>query len=163
MAQLLRLYYQRSSQKKVYKATIIIDGIQKTVAVKVMHPNVKERVELDMQLIKIFGRLLEYVPGMQYLGPSKEIDTFCGMMIQQLDLRIEASNLERFRDNFNDVRGITFPKPFLSMCGENLLVEEFREGILLSDWLMRGQTLYDGEIAKTGLNAFMVLRIYFNL
>lgn len=137
----------------VYRACYIENGVDTIVAVKVMHPGVSRKVELDMEIVKAFGTVLEWIPGMKYLGPQKEIETFCEMMTAQLDLRIESKNLFKFIENFDGVKGVCFPRPVFG--SKNVLVERFYDGILLSDWLRRGQTTFDGDIARIGLNAFM--------
>lgn len=143
----------------MYKATIRDkhSSIDKRVAVKVMHPNMDERIDIDMQLIKCVGWLLEHIPGFIYLGPSKEINTFCVMMETQLDLKIEATNLIKFNRNFENDNNLQFPQPVMHLCTENVLVESYHAGILLNQWLKHGSSPFDSEIAKTGLNAFMVI------
>lgn len=143
------IYYQ------VYKAVILES--QKEVAVKVMHPNIQGKIEIDLEIVKGFGSLLEYLPGVEYLGPRKEVDSFCEMMLTQLDLRVEADNLEQFSINFVNLKDLVFPTPIKKYCTKNVLVESFHEGILLKEWLLRGSSPFDSQIATIGLNGFMVI------
>lgn len=126
------------------------------VAVKVMHPNIFQRIQPDLKLVKMVGSLLELVPGFEYLGPRKEVDSFCELMSTQLDLRHESKNLDLFNINFLNHQSLDFPKPVKKYCGRNVLVETFHDGILLKDWLAHGSSVFDSDIAYIGLNGFIV-------
>lgn len=43
----------------------------------------------------------------------------------QIDLRFEATNIERFRDNFRDVEYVKFPTPLRPFVTRTILVETF--------------------------------------
>lgn len=43
----------------------------------------------------------------------------------QIDLRFEARNIERFRDNFRDVDYVKFPTPLRPFVTRTILVETF--------------------------------------
>lgn len=43
----------------------------------------------------------------------------------QIDLRFEAKNIERFRDNFRDVEYVKFPTPLRPFVTRTILVETF--------------------------------------
>lgn len=43
----------------------------------------------------------------------------------QIDLRFEARNIERFRDNFRDVDYVKFPTPLQPFVTRTILVETF--------------------------------------
>jgi predicted unusual protein kinase regulating ubiquinone biosynthesis (AarF/ABC1/UbiB family) len=49
------------------------------------------------------------------------------MLQEQIDLSLEASNLERFRYNFRHRADVTFPEPIL--YSERVLVESWESGI----------------------------------
>lgn len=133
------------------------------VAIKVLRPNIRTKVSIDLLLLTAIGRLLSLVPGAKYLSISEELATFGRMMRNQMDLRIEARNLESFLDNFEglDAKGkrkgvanVTFPKPL--KWNRDVLVETFHRGLLLRELLENGPTPFDQQLADIGVNAFMV-------
>ena len=87
------------------------------VAVKVVHPGVRELVECDMALLKIAGSALERVaPGLRYLAVRGSIARFEALMRAQLDLRTEAANLEKLHALFAKDEGIAVPRPSGVQC-----------------------------------------------
>ncbi|KAI5281215.1 hypothetical protein KEM54_003348, partial [Ascosphaera aggregata] len=70
------------------------------VAVKVLHPGIERMVERDLSIMKLFAKLIDLIPTMEWLSFPDEVEQFGYMMRLQLDLRKEASNLSFFRENF---------------------------------------------------------------
>lgn len=97
---------------QVYKGTATIQGQQRDVAVKVVHPRVRDLVEIDMLLLRSFGSFLEtMVPSLKYLGVQQAIHNFEFLMERQLDLRHEARNLQRLAFLFRNDPTVFIPKP----------------------------------------------------
>ncbi|KAL7982300.1 hypothetical protein Chor_009898 [Crotalus horridus] len=70
------------------------------VAIKVLHPGLVQQVQMDLFLMKIGSRFLELFPGIRWLSVTEIVEEFEKLMIQQIDLRYEAKNLEHFHLNF---------------------------------------------------------------
>ena len=147
--------------KKVYKATLKpdLDAGASAVAIKILHPRVHKTVRRDIAIMMIFANILNALPGMEWLSLPDEVSVFGEMMNQQLDLRVEADNLDRFIHNFaHRGKRITFPKP-IELQNENssdVLVEEFQDALPLKWFLRNGGGGYDDAIANIGLDAFLV-------
>ncbi|KAA8576739.1 hypothetical protein EYC84_006806 [Monilinia fructicola] len=77
------------------------------------------------------------------------------MMRLQLDLRIEAANLSIFRKNFKPRTTAWFPFPYTQFTTRQVLVEEFAQGIPLSDFMENGGGVFQQDIADEGLDAFL--------
>ncbi|KNC98649.1 atypical/ABC1/ABC1-C protein kinase [Spizellomyces punctatus DAOM BR117] len=131
-------------------------------AIKVLHPNVEEQVSIDLALLAAFGAFLNLFPAAKYLSIPEEIATFDHMMRDQMDMTIEARNLDIFRENFEGqdekgrrrgVANVTFPKPL--KASRRVLVETFHHGLLLRSLLDNGPTPYDAQLALIGVSAFM--------
>ncbi len=125
------------------------------VAVKVLHPSVERTVRRDLRIMGFFASLLNVVPTMEWLSLPDEVAQFGEMMRLQLDLRIEAANLARFRRNFRDRNTTWFPYPYTEFTTRNVLVEEFAQGIPLADFLEKGGGVFQHDIAEEGLDAFL--------
>lgn len=135
-----------------------------SVAIKVLHPRVRKTVRRDIAIMSIFAKTLNLLPGMEWLSLPEEVEVFGEMMNQQLDLRMEASNLTRFDQNFR-ARGhqVTFPRP-IKLGGDrkesrDVLIEEFEDALPLKHFLRNGGGPYDDRLANIGLDAFLVSHI----
>ncbi|KAL2162357.1 hypothetical protein VTH06DRAFT_7270 [Thermothelomyces fergusii] len=125
------------------------------VAVKVRHPRVERIVRRDLRIMRFFASVLNAIPTMEWLSLPDEVDQFGEMMKLQLDMRIEAANLSRFRKNFKDRPTAWFPFPYTEFCTREVLIEEFAYGIPLADFMANGGGVFQRDIASEGLDAFL--------
>lgn len=117
---------------QVYSGTLRATG--ERVAVKVIHPQVKELVAFDLELMRLAVRAMEALPKLQLLGGRDSVDEFAAIMGRQLDLRAEAENLVRFKRHFRGRRdALGFPTPHLEYTTESVLVESFEDGLHFSE------------------------------
>eukprot|EP00986_Skeletonema_menzelii_P013361 scaffold7691_cov136-Skeletonema_menzelii.AAC.3 len=106
---------------QVYKARLCsshgLNPAGTSVAVKVQHPRILEKVCLDFYLLNKFASFLEYIPylNLDYLSMKDSVDQFRDIMLPQLDLRVEAHNLQRFRRDFDGESQIAFPEPLVEL------------------------------------------------
>lgn len=66
------------------------------VAIKVLHPGVEKMIRRDLKIMMFFAKVLNSLPGMEWLSFPEEVEVFGEMMMSQVDLRIEANNLGAF-------------------------------------------------------------------
>ncbi|KAH7350115.1 ABC1 family protein [Plectosphaerella cucumerina] len=125
------------------------------VAVKVLHPKVERTVRRDLRIMWAFASVLNVIPTIEWLSLPDEVEQFGEMMKLQLDLRIEATNLTIFRQHFRERTTVSFPYPYTEFTTRNVLVEEFAQGIPLADFLENGGGVFQHDIAKEGLDAFL--------
>ncbi|KAL2265943.1 hypothetical protein VTJ83DRAFT_5295 [Remersonia thermophila] len=125
------------------------------VAVKVQHPGIERTVQRDLRIMRFFASLINAIPTMEWLSLPDEVDQFGQMMRLQLDMRIEAANLSRFRQNFKERTTAWFPFPYTDFCTRYVLIEEFAHGIPLADFLANGGGVFQHDIATEGLDAFL--------
>ena len=152
---------------QVYRATLKPEAMggdhdtSTSVAIKVLHPRVRKTVRRDITIMSIFANIINLFPGMSWLSLPEEVAVFGEMMNSQLDLRVEAANLDRFERNFKG-RGhqVTYPRP-IKLGGDreesrDVLMEEFEDALPLKHFLRNGGGPYDDRIANIGLDAFLV-------
>lgn len=125
------------------------------VAIKVLHPNVERTVRRDLRIMGFFASVLNVIPSIEWLSLPDEVAQFGEMMKLQLDLRIEAANLTIFRKNFKDRSTASFPYPYTEFSTRSVLIEEFAQGIPLSDFMEKGGGVFQHDIADEGLDAFL--------
>ncbi|CBZ39071.1 hypothetical protein, conserved [Leishmania donovani] len=97
------------------------------VVVKVMHPDIIETIVLDFTILDNLAKKVDaWFPHLaRYRLPSLSL-AFTTHLAAQLDFRMEAQNLERFRENFKSERYVEFPEPLMST--QRMLVETFCKG-----------------------------------
>jgi aarF domain-containing kinase len=125
------------------------------VAIKVLHPGVERTVRRDLRIMGFFARALNLIPTFEWFSFPDEVDQFGEMMKLQLDLRIEAANLSIFRKNFKPRTTAWFPYPYTQFTTRQVLVEEFAQGMPLSDFMENGGGVFQQDIADEGLDAFL--------
>jgi len=105
----------------------------KKVAVKVQHPNLSERLDIDMEVLR-------WVADWAGNRIGQTVDQFSCNFQAQLDFRDEASNLNTFNEKFNGMFWsslVSFPKPIEGLISEHVLVETFEEGESVAHFLGR--------------------------
>ncbi|XP_058719666.1 uncharacterized aarF domain-containing protein kinase 2-like [Poecile atricapillus] len=130
------------------------------VAIKVLHPGLVHQVQMDLFLMKMGSRIIGLLPGFKWLSLTEIVEEFEKLMMQQIDLRYEARNLERFRQNFLDVDFVKFPTPLWPLVTADVLVETFEESEPISRYLhVEIDTELRQRLAKMGMD--MLLKMIF--
>jgi aarF domain-containing kinase len=111
-----------------------LDGAE--VAVKVLHPDIADRIESDMRLLHGLASLVQMLPRMEFLALRESVEQFATTMVAQIDLRYEARNMRRFSRNFANDRRIRFARPLAAaFCHPTVLVQSFEHGYPLKLFL----------------------------
>ncbi|XP_032131699.1 uncharacterized aarF domain-containing protein kinase 2 isoform X1 [Sapajus apella] len=130
------------------------------VAVKVLHPGLLSQVHMDLLLMKIGSRVLGLLPGIKWLSLPEIVEEFEKLMVQQIDLRYEAQNLEHFQVNFRNVKAVKFPTPLRPFVTREVLVETYEESVPVSSYQQAGIPVdLKRKIARLGIN--MLLKMIF--
>ena len=121
------------------------------VAVKVRHPGVDVYIERDIDLMFMLSKAASY------LSPSYEIPishkSLKKTFTDQLDFTTEMRNLKTFNKMFKGNKDVKFPQPFVESTKEEVLVEEFVEGVPVSFYESNRHPL-NKIIARQGSEAF---------
>ena len=111
------------------------------MAIKVIHPKLKRKIEVDIELMLFAAVLIDQLPflNMKWFALPEAVAEFRNIMENQLDLTTEAASLNRFRDNFVDLHHhgppkVTFPRPIEGYVTEDVLIESFEEGDEISSY-----------------------------
>ncbi|KND03540.1 atypical/ABC1/ABC1-C protein kinase [Spizellomyces punctatus DAOM BR117] len=131
-------------------------------AVKVLHPGVDFMIHADLTIMQAVASIINLLPDAEWLSLPEEVAMFGSMMREQLDLRHEARNLDRFSNNFKDRPEVGFPKPITSLVRKTVLVEEYVDAIPMSKFLTYGHTPFDHDLAKIGLDSFLKMLVLDN-
>lgn len=154
-------------QEQFFENIVVTEHLDSNefVAIKVLHPNVELKINRDLKIMKFFANVINIIPTMEWLSLPDEVEQFSILMRLQLDLRIEALNLAKFRENFKSRLDIHFPKPYLNFTTRDVLVEEYIHAIPLSKLLSLSENYgknLSKEVSDKGLDAFLKMLILDN-
>lgn len=122
------------------------------VAVKVLRPDVRAKTERDAAILLTLARLAMRVHAhARHADLAGHLTHFVEGVRSQTDLRTEAANYQRFRANFANVDGVTFPRVVPALSGEHVMTMDFIRGRKI-DTLARGE---HPEVASRLRNAFL--------
>jgi len=140
---------------QVYKATLARDvpdgggGVGDVVAVKVVHPEARRRVHVDLLLLRAVANAVEFAfPAARWCSLVDAVEEFSNTLENQMDMRREADHLARFARNFKDVKDVSFPRPRRPLCSDDILVEDFVRGESMKDFVRRCSQDYSPTTEK---------------
>ena len=117
-----------ASIAQVYSAKLRAN--QKKVVIKVVRPGIKKTIQRDISLMKRIASFSERrFEDAKRLQLSKLVAEYEAVILSELDMRLEASNIKQTARNFEDNNLLYVPEVYLDYCSENLLVMEMIEGI----------------------------------
>ena len=120
-----------ASLGQVYKAQLI-DG--QTVAVKVLRPDIERLAAIDLSALeRVINYAYKYTKTAKRLNLIALYREFREMVRQELDYRLEAENLKKFRKNFADEKQIVIPRLYDTYTARRVLIMEFIEGAKITD------------------------------
>lgn len=121
-----------ASIAQVHHARVIETGQE--VAVKVLRPGIERAFRRDIDAFYFAARSIEYIaPFSRRLRPVDVIAHFEGVVMGELDLRLEASAASEFAENTKGDAGFQVPAPLWRLSGRTVLTLGWAEGIALSD------------------------------
>ncbi len=98
------------------------------VAVKVLRPGVRRQIERDKAILLAGAKVTTIREKWRMNDPVGHTRHFVDAIRDQTDLRLEAENYIRFRENFKGRPGVSFPEVLAELSGEKVLVMEFVRG-----------------------------------
>lgn len=137
---------------QVHKARLHINNEE--VVVKVQRPAIRATIESDLDILFLLARLIENnLPETQMYSPVGIIHEFDQVIHRELDYRIEAQNIMRFRRNFAQDKSVYAPKVYRELSTRTVLVCEYIHGTKISD-LVR-TTAEKKKIARIGFRSVL--------
>jgi ubiquinone biosynthesis protein len=117
-----------ASVAQVHRARLA-DGSE--VAVKVLRPDVREKVHRDATILRTLSKVLAWSPTLRLSDPVGHTEEFTKGIEEQTDLRRELANYQRFAANFEGFPGVRFPRVLAHLSGERVMTMEFMRGAKL--------------------------------
>ena len=105
-----------------------------TVAIKILKPNIKEKLFKDFIFFYWVSKCLEIaIPSIKRLKLSKNVEVLSEVSLNELDLTLEASAAEELSENFKDNPNYKVPKIYWQFTSKNILILEYIQGIRIDD------------------------------
>jgi ubiquinone biosynthesis protein len=123
-----------ASIAQVHRAEIERDGVRRTVAVKVLRPNVGSRFRRDLGAFMFAARRMEAVSAeARRLRPVEIVETLSRTVAMEMDLRLEAAALSEMAENTRDDAEFRVPTVDWDRTSHHVLTMEWIDGIALND------------------------------
>ncbi|MYH59941.1 MAG: 2-polyprenylphenol 6-hydroxylase, partial [Boseongicola sp. SB0675_bin_26] len=121
-----------ASIAQVHKARLAGSG--EAVAVKVLRPKIVRNMRRDIDAFYFAARVIEALaPGSRRLRPLDVVAHFEGVVMAELDLRLESANASEFAANAARDEGIRVPRTRWDLSSRRVLTLDWLDGIPLSD------------------------------
>ena len=121
-----------ASIAQVHRARVADTGAD--VAVKVLRPGIERAFRRDIDAFYFAARTIEFIaPLSRRLRPVDVIAHFEGVVMGELDLRLEASAASEFAANTAEDKGFQVPTPVWPLSARAVMTLGWAEGISLAD------------------------------
>ncbi len=121
-----------ASIAQVHCATLKSNG--RAVVLKVLRPNVEAQIKADLQLMEQVAKTLEsLLRHNRRFRPAEVIADYKNTILGELNLKLEALNAVRLRNNFLDSDALYIPYVYEELCHRRLMVMERIDGVPVSN------------------------------
>ncbi|MFW6237771.1 MAG: ABC1 kinase family protein [Halanaerobiales bacterium] len=142
-----------ASIAQIHRA-VLKDG--RNVIMKIQRPKIKEKIKVDLEImfnIAAQAEERELIP--DFMKPSSMISEFKESILQELNFKMEVSNIEKFRDNFRDNEHIIVPEVYNEYTTRRIIVMEEIKGVKLKDVEDSDVDIDNKFLAELGARALM--------
>ncbi len=139
---------------QVHKATLINGEV---VIVKVQRPNIKEKIDIDTDIMLELARMTEKnFKSVKSIHPTDIILSFKKNIQKETDFKNELNNIKRFNHNFKNDNTTHTPKTYDEYSSSLILCMEFINGFSpLDKEALKINNINLEAIAKNGTNLMM--------
>jgi ubiquinone biosynthesis protein len=128
------------------------------VAVKIQRPNIKEIVELDLEILEDLAGILENrIHNGWVYHPKLMVREFKKAIRKELNYMNEAHNFEKFRINFKEIEYVQVPKIYWETTTTKVLTMEFINGTKINEITQeKHKDIFEPkEVAKRGAKVIL--------
>jgi len=121
-----------ASIAQVHKARLVSNGDY--VAVKVLRPGIERAFQKDIDAFYLAASFVDTLsPASRRLRPLEVVEHFEGLVVAELDLRLESASASEFADNTKNDEGFTLPDVHWGLSAKRVMTLEWAEGINAAD------------------------------
>jgi ubiquinone biosynthesis protein len=119
-----------ASIAQVHRATL---PTGEDVAVKVQRPGIRSTIATDLSILQFLARQVEaQLPAFASMDPIGVVRVFRRSISEETDFRVEASNMDRFQENFSESSVVIIPEVFRTFSTQDVLTLQFLDGVKIS-------------------------------
>ena len=145
-----------ASLAQVHKAHLLGSG--DAVAVKVLRPGIERAFRRDIDAFYFAARAIEFLsPSSRRLRPMDVIAHFEGVVMAELDLRLESSAASEFADNTANDTGFKVPRVRWHLSSRRVMTLDWAEGTNAGDNAAIDAAGHDRRVLAT-----RVLQLFLN-
>lgn len=123
-----------ASIAQVHKATLMMEGREREVAVKILRPGIEKKFFSDLHGFARGARFLEFFfSKTRRLKPVEVVETLKRSVILEMDLRMEGAALSEMRENLGPDPAFMLPQVHWQKTAQRILTTEWICGIALSN------------------------------
>ena len=105
------------------------------VVLKIRRPGIRAKIEADLRILFHIAELIESeIPEARRYQPTEIAGQFARALERELDLAVEARNVERLAKNFDGDPYVVIPKVYREWSSEVMNVQEHIEGVPGTDF-----------------------------
>ncbi|SFD67015.1 2-octaprenylphenol hydroxylase [Roseivivax sediminis] len=121
-----------ASIAQVHRAVVAETG--ETVAVKVLRPGIERAFRKDIDAFYLAARCVEMLsPSSRRLRPMDVIRHFEGVVMGELDLRLEAASASQYASNTREDSGFQVPRVHWFLSGRRMMTLGWADGVSMGD------------------------------
>lgn len=124
-----------ASIAQVHKAVVVENGVRRSVAVKILRPNVERQFQRDLDSYAFAARMVDrWVPSAARLKPLAVVENLKRTTDLEMDLRLEAAAISEMADNIKD-DAVKFRVPAVDWrrTQKRVLTTEWIDGTPIAD------------------------------
>ena len=123
-----------ASIAQVHKARLHTPAGERTVAVKLLRPNIRERFARDLDGLYALARVAErFMPSTKRFNGKMVVDALARSALLEMDLRMEAAAISELNENLKDDGDFAVPEVFWEQTGRSVLTTSWIDAIPVRD------------------------------
>jgi predicted unusual protein kinase regulating ubiquinone biosynthesis (AarF/ABC1/UbiB family) len=124
----------------------------KEVVLKVKRPNIDEQIRSDFEGLLVFIKAMKVISSDRRLIEFEILFTeYYNLLLQEIDFKLEADNMERFSKMFKNTPWIRIPNVYKKYCSESCITMEYVPSIKINDIEKLKQMNFSTEKISTKL------------
>lgn len=127
-----------ASIAQVHTATMLHDGVEQQVVIKVLRPDIDKVIKADVNMMAKIAKVVSaWLPDGRRLRPTEVVEEYKKTILDELDLLREAANAIQLKRNFSQGREndhiLYVPEIYSQYCHKNVLVMERIYGVSVGE------------------------------
>jgi hypothetical protein len=119
----------------------LVDG--QKVAIKVMRPGIQQTLRYDVKLLSLFAKRLGGDFSVFDVDLRQATDDFVSSTLRETDYEYEANFAAELHQTYRDHSYLVIPKTYLDLCTQQIIVQEFIDGVSLAHLLKQQESGVD--------------------